>query len=656
MSLETAGVPNRSLFQSLAYSDPISHFVGGVDFMTPINDLQSVRDKADLASGFVKPVDSLDPDIKKRNEIQDWYKNKVEEISTYAPHEQLRAAKRLGQTYAEELKQGELGSIAGNYSNYQAHAKELQDQFDKKLISKDKRDYALKRSLEEYKGIGTPNQFGAYAKYNGRTASKDEDAEVIAEELAKGWKEDALKGVDPNDPKKRAKYRITEDGKYQIYSTKGWEGVSANDIAKYVNPSLKAHNGLKQHINEIADNEAYSRGLRGAEAEDWVNKRKEELYSTAINRVANKYGYNKTEYDEKLNEDAYALMDAKDQIENPNVRFEMKGIGINPGTRETTLKDVYDNIEKLSTHTSNLQKYLKDNPNLSEQEKDNATSQIALNNAMVRRKQSMLETADKELIKNILSPNERLLYNEWVQNKEDGVPRFLRLGNQDPLKRKIESINLKLEDNTDEWLKQNSENYTLQPNLITIDSSPNKPSISKSIETLYNQGLGSWTVMDENGVINDKDAIPRNLHIKQISKTPVDELGYLFGGVYEEKDDKGNIISTKQYYLKPNGKHNIEEKVGLDLINENRSSTTEQGRDRYLTGLSMVKDPYIYQVSDIAIDETKPVLDPSSHKELGEVSKIKTATGDKYIIDGDTNYPFNNEREVANYFANVSNK
>ncbi len=677
--LETAAVPNRSLYQSLAYSQPIQQFVGGVDFMTPIKELQKVKDEADINSGFVKPVDSLDPDLKRRGEIQDWYKSKLNEITEYeSPHQQLKAAKRLGQLYADEMKQGELGTIATNYGARQNHLKELQDQFDKGIITKEQRDSRSKRAIQEYSGIGETNEFGAYNKYNALSAAKYTDIEPIAEKLAEGWKEDALKGIDPKTGRP-AEYRSTPDGKFQVKTSKGWEGVSEKEIFDFVTPSLANNAEVKSYLSQKLEDEAYFKGLSGKEAEDYINAEANKVYSAAASRVAKKYSSSKTEYDQQLRDDPFALAGYKDKLDNPDVRFSMQGIGINPGTREKSEVDAITNIDALTKQNQGLTEYL-NTKDLSTKERGNASAQIALNNSMIKRKQSMLSRAEKEVNGKTAIQDKEIFnkYGKWNPTdfsdpnygallKQYNLPStatvkelFTAMGSKDPIgdAKKLSGAFNRRRESLDSWLDKNSSQYTLQPKLITVDTAPNKPTTSTALQELYNKGLGSWIVMDENGVITDEENIPKTLNIKQISETPIDELGYVFGGVEEVKDEKGNVTEKKQYYIKPsNEDHNITEKIGLDLIEENKTSNTTQGLARYQMGKSMIADKYLSQVSSLKVNESKPIV--SGDKEIGDVDKISTANGDKFRVrvtenNKERSVVLSSEREVANFFTNYN--
>lgn len=288
MQLEEAAVPNRSIFQSLAYNTPNSKYVGSVDLLTPIKELQALKDKAELSSGFVRPVNALDPDVTRRDEIHNSYKQKIQEISEYEnPHEQLRAIKRLGQMYADDATIGELGHIAKSYNNYSEVVKEATEKLDKGEIDEIGYWKMVKQPYSNFTGTRA-NDKGGYSTFNGNKVGKYSDIAKEASDFAQQWSSD--KG-----------FRATVDGGY--INERTHEYVSKKEVAQ-------------QTYNYLANNPKYREQLgnfveyHGKEGTEELHK----LIAGIATPIANREAFDK--YDGNMSADPYGLMNYKKKLED----------------------------------------------------------------------------------------------------------------------------------------------------------------------------------------------------------------------------------------------------------------------------------------------------------------------------------------------------
>lgn len=180
----------RYIFRDLSYARPTSQFVGGVDVLTPIEKLQRKKDEADAMSGFVKPVDSLNPDLQRRDARLNYYKDELAKASDYeSPYEQQRAVRKLAQAYADEMHQGELGTIANRYAQREEYRKRLLEGVEKKRFSQSKADKLLNIADAEYerqKGIGEKSNLGAYNPYTAKEAVSDVNVIEEMDKITKG--------------------------------------------------------------------------------------------------------------------------------------------------------------------------------------------------------------------------------------------------------------------------------------------------------------------------------------------------------------------------------------------------------------------------------------------------------------------------------------
>jgi len=240
----------RYIFRDLSYARPVSQFVGSVDVLTPINKLQAIKDQADLIGGFIKPDPALDPDLNRSRERHSFYKNKLDEITNYEPHEQLRAARKLAQMYVDDE---ERKSIVGNYNAEQAFIKNQTDRFNKGEITEEALRKSIEISRDRYKtqdGIGVKDPVtGAYRGYNAYTPSEYRDLNKQALDTVQGWMADGT----VSQPK------LGKDGAYWV-NYKGKE-VKFNEVYTNVLGMLRNDEKNKAYVKDLINFETYGKDL-----------------------------------------------------------------------------------------------------------------------------------------------------------------------------------------------------------------------------------------------------------------------------------------------------------------------------------------------------------------------------------------------------------
>jgi hypothetical protein len=138
MALEEAGVPARSLYQSLAYNDYVPEYRAKLDLLKPIDRLQSVSNEFNVnesaLDSMLNSIDSKAVDNEDKIKHINYYKSKLDEINNLEdPYEQLRQTKRLGKDFASKLQDSNtpLGKIVVNKQRLDAGLKQIKEHEDK---------------------------------------------------------------------------------------------------------------------------------------------------------------------------------------------------------------------------------------------------------------------------------------------------------------------------------------------------------------------------------------------------------------------------------------------------------------------------------------------------------------------------------------------
>lgn len=603
--------------------------------------------------------------------------NKVEQLYQNHKGTGLRGATDDIHKLQRELQQreGQGGDLYAYHQSLEAqkgYMGDLDKMYEKGDISKDKRDRLLAISNDQYKGIGTPDNFGKYKVFNGVTAAQDVDLAKQADELAKGWKETKIHNEGWFENSSGGLYR--KNGKTTEY-------IDPNEIYNNIMPQLKANPKNRAYADQEHLLNTYGQGqLIGpdeqgrqveynpydpsavaAHKENYVN----DIFHKPAEYAANKYGFQSTSNESDIRNDEVAQHAAKKKIDDAMVRYSMQGIGINPQTVEKSAGQISNNIANLQESIKGLEadksKLIPGSP-----ESNTIDAQIAWNKVNLTKRQQLYDKAQVAVngTQNAADKEMMAKYGEW--NPEDfSDPNYLRivnemiskhviptqtmattknvmeyLGSKDPNvdARKLSSAYTRKNEAIDNYLKKTSDNYTIQPSLITVDNTTDQ-NTSKSIEDVYNNGMGSWQVFDENGPI-PADKQPKKLQINQITEHPVDELGYLFSGTENVVGSDGKPTGEQhKYYVKPAGQHNINEKIGLDLVDENKPKSFDKagnpqfegnGKSRYEMGLNMIAPEYANQVSQIKTGYNQVIL--NGDKPVAHVSKEKTNHGIVYKV------------------------
>lgn len=636
---------------------------------------QADFDKAELYQNDLMKnlnVTARKQDIPKLKEIQDQYSQRVEKLADQYKGDKgsygfIKELRNLAVDMNKDLTAGSLYAIKTN--------KEAFDQWNKTV--KEQKD-AYKPYLDEaYTNIADPFYKGAVDEegqlnitspgridpYLDRAKRADEIVKGIAAEGNAGWQIQ------------------TRNGQNYIVDSKG-KAVTNEKIKETFLPAFQQteeFNQLHREANFLDKSGILAKA--GLNKDQYIQQQTEEL----LKGVQSKYRM--SEYDVNAKADEYSLEGFKKKLEEDTVRFSMQGMGINPGTLEKSSTELNDNISKFQSSINVLTSY-RDKIPQGTPEWNKVDAQIAWNKMQLKSRNEIvdkykseaeqkLSDKDKQLIKtldnfdpsNISDPivNSIIKNTKGLENvnSEAQLKKLFKVQSfhnkegigdieykiiQAKLKEKgitatedniknYHSVMIKKDVNIDNLLKNSSEKYTIQPSLIEVDGDKSQTT-SKQIEKLFNDGMGSWQVFDENGPITDNDLIPKSLKIKQISEQPVDELGYLFSGVEEVLDDDGKPTGEKKrYYIRPSGEHNINEQIGKDLIKENKSITTSQAQSRLRMGLNMVYPEYANQVSDIQTGFSKDVV--SGNKVVANVEKKKTPAGEVYTIKAEGYDPKN---------------
>jgi hypothetical protein len=138
MALEEAGVPARSLYQSLAYNDYVPEYRAKLDLLKPIDRLQGVSNEFNVnesaLDSMLNSIDSKAVDNEDKIKHINYYKSKLDEINNLEdPYEQLRQTKRLGKDFASKLQDSNtpLGKIVVNKQRLDAGLKQIKEHEDK---------------------------------------------------------------------------------------------------------------------------------------------------------------------------------------------------------------------------------------------------------------------------------------------------------------------------------------------------------------------------------------------------------------------------------------------------------------------------------------------------------------------------------------------
>lgn len=272
-----------------------------------------------------------DPQVK-----SDWNKTQRELASRFGP-------------------QGDIGSIENNYNEHQTYMKGLNEALKKGPkeggIDEDQYNKLKHISLNKYSGIGDLTNDG-YSKYSGITPASYVDIAKHADDLAKGWKENKI-----------LTEGWKEDANGQLFRKRGNSTEYINDTEVYdaIKPILENDPMNKAYAKQNTLLSTYGTGATPEQIQNHYNS----IFERPAKYVADKYGYNKTEYTEDIQQNQDYLQNAKHRLENPilNVGIEVQAPSY--GTTTNDSKSLNTSAETLSsTVKGELSKILSITPGL----------------------------------------------------------------------------------------------------------------------------------------------------------------------------------------------------------------------------------------------------------------------------------------------------
>lgn len=487
------------------------------------------------------------------------------------------------------------------------------------------------------------------------------------------WGEKRIKDVAESGEYKNFGFSGTPFDFQKAYREGTLTGVQRKNLKDYLAQAASSDPSLIQTQQVVSDysgrgrtNEAnFLKPIKDASGKVVdVDFNENTLIGRHLGALSSAASYQKENYNTKFIDDELGLHAAKKKIDDNIVRFSFKGMGINPQTVEKSSKDITNNIANINSSIAALEAdKAKVAPNTPEA--NSIDAQIAWNKMQLNKRQQLYNKAQEAVNGKVNAEDKALFdkYGEWspgdfsdpnysriindmvskgvIRNQSqatvESVMRYL--GSSDPIKdaQKLSGAYNRKNKSIDDYLKNTSDSYTIQPDVITVDNTKDL-STSKAIEKAYNDGAGSWVLYDENGPVPLTER-PSEMKINEITEQPIDELGYLFGGTEVITDDKGHKTNGKKYYLKPAGQHNINEKIGTDLIKENTPKGYDKtgepifeggSKQRYEMGLNMVYPTYANQVSEVKEGFNSTIL--NGDVPVANITKEKTNHGIVYKV------------------------
>lgn len=255
--------------------------------------------------------EALNPDVKRRDEIIDAYKSKIDNLSNkiyenpmdyrgYTPN-----ITTLSDDIKDNLERGELAAFESNVKARQTYSDKLDAQVKAKSISQAQADWLLNKYDADFKNRKGTLYAGpsAYQSYKTGYFAPDIDLYKKIDERGAGWRADAEEkgGM-------RFKYDANNDRYIATYKTSG-EEVSEEDLKKsftaYVIKDPEIQDYYKTRISE---------GYFGTQ-EQGINKMTSDL-SAAVNYGVDKFGYTKKSKETGIKADPLASIYLSNKLQN----------------------------------------------------------------------------------------------------------------------------------------------------------------------------------------------------------------------------------------------------------------------------------------------------------------------------------------------------
>lgn len=517
--------------------------------------------------------DFTDPSVR-----ADWYKTKRDILNKFSPT-------------------GEVGAIQGNYDLHSKYMDELQKLRDKgpKEGGIDSESYQklANRSLNDYKGIGELGVSG-YNRFSGMTPASFSDISHDANELANGWKENAVKS---------GAYQETSDGKFMKKTTRGWEEVKPDEIYQNILPEL-----LNNPMHRAFANQ---QGLLNTQDPEQASKYAQNLFHVAARAAANKYGYRKTEYDESLTADPGYDKDASkgqftlynESVLVPGEKQDFTGLS----NRVSDIKNQLNQLPKEGSPNDNyLIKGQRDALNMKLK-----TSQNYLNDATSKYYDS--ESGKKELnsLYNRVTSSDFKNVNQSLVNREDYKEatkspekfiEFMKNGDGE-FKSSLEYMT-GITNKVSDYIDQNPISYSAK-----VLTGGKTSTVGKMNEELTKR------VVDNGTNYYTPDGVDLNTYINKhidLSKGETVSVAMMDNDIHGQfahymtiKDKDGKTKAEIPIYPKDGGRQE-QGYLGKKLIQENKSSNDPLSQENYERGKRMLANAkYGEALSDEYIDSFK---------------------------------------------------
>ncbi len=267
-------------------------------------------------------VPSLDADTPIKQQRVKYYEDELQKTldNTKGDYSSIiPTVARLKRELGKDLRDGELGAVAGNYSQDSEYVKRLNELVDKKVISQEKASKLLEVNRANYKGIGQKNNLGRFSGYGTIAPANDVNVSEELDKMAKDWKASAVSS---------GSYKFSPDGKYIIKTDGSNEVVSDEEIFRNITASAKTNPEIMGFLKQQTMLDTYGRGQEQPEGytigsnsyaskADFDSLYTDELLNTPARMVASKYGYSKISSNADIKADSYGLQRSKQELENP---------------------------------------------------------------------------------------------------------------------------------------------------------------------------------------------------------------------------------------------------------------------------------------------------------------------------------------------------
>lgn len=319
----------RSLFGELSYNKPISTFMGSVDLMRPLSQLD--KPLADIDAYDPLSINTLNVDKQHATDFRSSQENAIQSVSDGDIYNAARDIKRAARHYNQLSKDRHHSSGASQenllrYTEYQKAEDSRKD--NRPDVSRFKQQQSLHR-YEREGGIGEVDEGGrsldpkGFSRFQGEQSAPMSNNVTTIKQLEEGFKAD-----------KESWAKDISDDKFIMIQKGTHEFVKAGDVAGYVKYGLLNDKDWSEDYKQVEElnlfNDLYNRGISREEAFDYIDSEKgqEEVQERLNIRATGlaeesgiKKGYDATTSDLNKKADPYAKSGFDYRVENaiPNV-------------------------------------------------------------------------------------------------------------------------------------------------------------------------------------------------------------------------------------------------------------------------------------------------------------------------------------------------